>query len=64
MRLRDGKVTEGSWWLVPSELHSPIRQSAVLLSGAKDKEEAKEFLAFLKSEKAAAIIRGFGYELP
>lgn len=62
--MRDGKVTTGSWWLVPSELHNPIRQSAVLLSGAKDQEAAKAFLVYLKSEKARTVMRGFGYELP
>lgn len=62
--MRDGKVTGGSWWLVPSGLHNPIRQSAVLLGGAKDKAAAKAFLAFLKSEKARTVMRGFGYELP
>lgn len=62
--MRDGKVTAGSWWLVPPEMHKPIQQSAVLLSGAKDPVAAKAFLAFLKSEKARAVMRGFGYELP
>ncbi len=62
--MRDGKVTAGSWWQVPPELHNPIRQSAVLLSGAKDPAAAQAFLAFLKSEKARAVMRGFGYELP
>jgi len=62
--MRDGKVAAGSWWLVPPELHNPIRQSAVLLSGTKDQAAAKAFLAFLKSEKARAAMRGFGYELP
>ena len=62
--MRDGKITGGSWWLVPSEMHRPIRQSAVLLSGAKDQAAARAFLSFLKSEKAVAVIRGFGYELP
>jgi molybdate transport system substrate-binding protein len=61
---KDGKVTEGSSWLVPSNLYSPIRQSAVQLSAAKDKVAAQAFLTFLKSEKAVAIIRSFGYELP
>jgi molybdate transport system substrate-binding protein len=62
--MRDGKGTSGSWWLVPPEMHNPIRQSAVLLSAAKDQAAAKEFLAFLKSEKARVVMRGFGYELP
>ena len=61
---KDGKVREGSWWIVPAHLYNPIKQSAVQLSAAKDKAAAQAFLAFLKSEKAAAIIRSFGYELP
>ncbi len=60
----NGKVTTGSWWLVPSEMHKPIRQSAVLLSSAKNRAAANDFLAFMKSPKAVAIMRGFGYEFP
>jgi molybdate transport system substrate-binding protein len=62
--MHDGKINEGSWWLVPTELHNPIRQSAVILAGAKDKIAAQAFLEFLKSNKAITIIRSFGYELP
>lgn len=62
--MHDGKVSSGSWWLVPPEMHNPIRQSAVLLSGAKDPAAAKAFLVFLKSEKAVKVMRGFGYEFP
>jgi molybdate transport system substrate-binding protein len=62
--MRDGKVTTGSWWLVPPEMHNPIRQSAVLLTGAKDQAAAKAFLVFLKSAKAQIVMRGFGYEMP
>jgi molybdate transport system substrate-binding protein len=62
--MRDGKVTGGSWWLVPEEMYKPIRQSAVLLTAAKDQAAAQAFLDFLKSAKAAAVIRGFGYGLP
>jgi molybdate transport system substrate-binding protein len=61
---KDGKITEGSWWLVPANLYSPIRQGAVQLSAAKDPVAARAFLAFLKGEKSAAIIRSYGYELP
>jgi molybdate transport system substrate-binding protein len=62
--MRDGKVADGSWWLVPASMHGPIRQSAVLLTGAQDQEASKAFLAFLKSEQARAAMRGFGYESP
>ena len=61
---KDGKVTEGSWWMVPAHMYNPIKQSAVLLTAAPDKVAARAFLAFLKSEKAVAIIRTYGYELP
>ncbi len=57
-------MSEGSWWIVPADMYNPIKQSAVLLSGAKDAAAAKAFLVFLKSPKAAAIMRGYGYELP
>ncbi len=61
---KDGKVTEGSWWMVPAHMYNPIKQSAVLLTAAPDKVAARAFFAFLKSEKAVAIIRTYGYELP
>ena len=61
---KNGKVTEGSWWLVPENLYTPIKQGAVMLSSAKDKVAAQAFLTYLKSDKAVAIIRSYGYELP
>jgi len=61
---KDGKVAGGSWWMVPAHMYNPIRQSAVLLTTAKDNAAAQAFLAYLKSEKAVAIIRNFGYGLP
>lgn len=60
---KDGKVTEGSYWLVPANLYNPIKQGAVQLSAAKDAVAAKAFLTFLKSPKAVAVIRSFGYEM-
>jgi molybdate transport system substrate-binding protein len=62
--MRDGKISTGSWWIVPENMHEPIRQSAVLLSGAQDMQAAKDFLAFMKSDKARAVMRGFGYTQP
>ena len=62
--IRNERVSSGSGWLVPSHLHDPIRQDAVLLSKGKDKPAAIALLNYLKGEKARAVIRSFGYELP
>jgi molybdate transport system substrate-binding protein len=60
--LRDGKVAEGSAWVVPATLHQPIRQDAVMLDKGKGKPAAEAWLKYLRSEKAKAIIKTFGYE--
>ncbi|MHB9101677.1 MAG: molybdate ABC transporter substrate-binding protein [Sulfuricella sp.] len=57
-----GGYLPGSLWIVPQTLHAPIRQDALLL--AKGKAAAEQFMKYLKSDKAAAIIRRYGYELP
>jgi len=61
---KDGKISSGSAWLVPAYLHEPIRQDVVLLAKGKDKPAAGALLAYLKGDKARAVIKTFGYELP
>ena len=60
---KDGGVTEGSAWRVPAHLHSPIRQDAVLLAGARNHVAALALMRYLKGDKARAIVTRFGYEL-
>ncbi len=59
----DGKLTQGSAWMVPASLHAPIRQDAVVLSPGKDSAAAAALMAYLRNDKARAIIRSFGYDL-
>jgi molybdate transport system substrate-binding protein len=56
-------VTGGTRWEVPSKLHAPIRQDAVLLKTGANSEASKAFLAFLKGPESRAIIEQFGYAL-
>jgi molybdate transport system substrate-binding protein len=58
-----GKMKSGSAWVVPANLHSPLRQDAVLLAKAKDSKAATQLMAYLQTDKAKAVIRSFGYEL-
>jgi molybdate transport system substrate-binding protein len=56
--MKPGAEISGSHWLVPDSLHRPIAQEAVLL---KDVAPAREFIEFVKSPGARAVIRSFGY---
>ena len=60
---KDGKIAGGSAWIVPANLYQPIQQDAVLLSKGKNKPAAFALLAYLKGDKARAIIKSYGYEL-
>ena len=60
--LENGALKSGSMWLVPSQLHAPLTQDAVLLNPARDNQAAQAFLAFLKTDATRATIRAFGYE--
>ena len=57
-----GKLKSGSGWVVPLSLYTPLRQDAVWLMRAKNNQAAAALMAFLKTEKARAVIRAFGYE--
>ena len=61
--MKDGKVVEGSAWVVPQNLHLPIRQDAVLLANGKEKPAAAALLQYLANEKSKAIIKSYGYDL-
>jgi molybdate transport system substrate-binding protein len=56
-----GKPAPGSYWVVPANLHSPIRQDAVLLKAGEKNPAAAALLAYLKGEAARQLIASFGY---
>ena len=59
----DGKFTSGSGWIVPATMHAPIRQDAALLSKGANNPAAQALLQYLRTDKAKALIRTFGYEV-
>lgn len=61
--MEQGKIKKGSAWSVPAALHDPIRQDAVLLNKGRDSAAAKALLQFVRGEKAAIIIKSFGYSV-
>jgi molybdate transport system substrate-binding protein len=61
--MQDGRIASGSAWIVPARLHEAIRQEAVLLEKGRTRPAATAWLVFLRSDRARAIIRRFGYEI-
>jgi molybdate transport system substrate-binding protein len=56
-----GRIPAGSAWIVPQELHAPIRQDAVLLAAGKDNLAAAALLAYLRSDAVRTIVVAHGY---
>ena len=59
----NGKLKAGSSWIVPENLHEPLRQDAILLNAGKNSPAAAALLEYMKSEKAKKIIASYGYQL-
>jgi molybdate transport system substrate-binding protein len=58
----NGKLKQGSGWLVPNSMHSPIKQDVILLNPGRDNPAAIALLTYLRSDAAKVVIRKFGYE--
>ena len=61
--MENGQLKSGSMWLVPTQLHTPLKQDAVLLTPARSNPAAIAFMKFLQADGSRAIIRSFGYEI-
>lgn len=61
---KHSSTTPTNYWLVPTHLHSPIKQDVILLKSAASNQTARTFLNYLRSTKARKIIQAYGYDLP
>ncbi len=61
--LAEGKISQGSAWIVPASLHTPIQQDAILLTKGSENPAAVALMRFLRSDRAHVLIRSYGYAL-
>jgi molybdate transport system substrate-binding protein len=54
----------GKYWLIPAESHQPLEQGFVLLPHAKDNKCASQFMDFITTPEARAILKSFGFSQP
>jgi molybdate transport system substrate-binding protein len=59
----DGKMAQGSAWIVPANAHAPIQQDAILLMKGQDSAAAATLMQYLRGERAKSLIRSHGYDL-
>ena len=54
----------GKSWEIPREMHPAIEQGAILLKNAKNKDAARAFLEFVRSQEGLAILEKYGFVTP
>jgi molybdate transport system substrate-binding protein len=59
-----GMRGKGKYWEVPPDAYPPLAQGVVVLSHAQDKNEAAQFLEYIKTKEAAELFRKYGFTLP
>ena len=54
-------LDSGSAWIVPGDLHLPIRQDGVILTNGVSVNASEAFMNFIKTPASRAIIASYGY---
>jgi molybdate transport system substrate-binding protein len=54
----------GKLWEIPADMHPPIEQAAVVLKSSRNKDGARAFLEFVKSEAGRKTLSKYGFTIP
>jgi molybdate transport system substrate-binding protein len=57
-------MKDGKRWEIPADMHPPIEQAAIVLKTAANKDGARAFLEFVKSETGRATLAKYGFTFP
>ncbi len=60
----EGKLLNGSAWIVPLQLYSPIQQDAILLLAGQKNSAAIALMRYLKTDTAKSVMGAYGYSQP
>jgi molybdate transport system substrate-binding protein len=56
--------SNGHWTLVPEETHRPLDQALAVIKDAPHQQQARQFAAFINSERGRLVMRKYGFILP
>jgi molybdate transport system substrate-binding protein len=57
-------MKDGKRWEIPADSYPAIEQAAVMLKNARDKDAARAFLEFVKSEPGRTTLAKYGFAIP
>ena len=57
----NGRIKEGSAWIVPASFHQPIDQDAIVLNPGKSNPVASELMQFMQTDLVRQILESYGY---
>ena len=52
---------KGKYWEVPADDYPPLTQGVVVLSRSQHKQEAADFVSYIKTKEAAEVLRKYGF---
>jgi molybdate transport system substrate-binding protein len=55
---------KGKYFEVPQDLYPPLDQGAIVIKASQNKQQAKQFLAYLKTPASIALLQRYGFKLP
>jgi molybdate transport system substrate-binding protein len=64
LALAPAMADRGKYYEIPQELYPPLDQGAIVIKASQKKEQAKEFLAYLKRPESVALLQRYGFKLP
>lgn len=64
LALAPAMADKGKYFEVPQELYPPLDQGAIVIKASQNKDQAKQFLAYLKTPESVALLQRYGFKLP
>jgi molybdate transport system substrate-binding protein len=63
LALSSNMKDKGRYFEVPSDEYPPIDQACVIVGSSKNKETARQFLAFFKKPETSDLLKRYGFEV-
>src|SRR3954465_2175763 len=64
LALAPAMADKGKYFEIPQDLYPPLDQGAIVIKASQKKEQAKQFLAYLKTPQSVALMQRYGFKLP